>query len=180
MSKLRFPLTVCGLIENEEAEALFALAAGKRVIEFGAYHGYSALCMAQSAELVVTVDSHAKEPPYGAKWKADAHRDNVGTMWENILRHDMMHKIVPVLGPGHWAAQKVLRPGEFEFGFVDAMHTYEAVVLDIAAMETLLKPGSKIAFHDYNERFPGVVKAVEGWRAGRPIEVIKSLAVVTL
>lgn len=49
---------------------------------------------------------------------------------------------------------------QFDLVFIDAAHDYENVRADIAAWLPLVRPGGIIAGHDYQHRFPGVMRAV--------------------
>lgn len=49
----------------------------------------------------------------------------------------------------------------FDFVFIDGDHRYEAVAADIAAWRTKVRRGGMLCGHDYCERWPGVVRAVE-------------------
>lgn len=50
--------------------------------------------------------------------------------------------------------------GKFDVVFIDGLHTYEAVKEDIYAWLPLVRKGGVLAGHDYNTRFPGVIRAV--------------------
>jgi hypothetical protein len=53
------------------------------------------------------------------------------------------------------------RPREFfDVVFVDALHDYESVKQDIALWWPLVREGGYLAGHDYNHRWPGVMRAV--------------------
>ena len=47
-----------------------------------------------------------------------------------------------------------------DFVFIDAEHTYEAVLDDIAAWQPKVKPGGLLAGHDFSRKYPGVMRAV--------------------
>lgn len=54
------------------------------------------------------------------------------------------------------------RDGSLDFVFIDADHSYDAVIADIAAWQPKVKAGGWLGGHDYHPRtFPGVVKAVD-------------------
>ena len=48
-----------------------------------------------------------------------------------------------------------------DFVFIDAQHTYDCVKADILAWRPKLKPGGWLTGHDYQPKFPGVIKAVD-------------------
>tara|TARA_R110002073_G_scaffold8068_1_gene45100 strand:- start:2751 stop:3320 length:570 start_codon:yes stop_codon:yes gene_type:complete len=54
--------------------------------------------------------------------------------------------------------------------YVDAAHTYEAVLPQLIAWRPKVRPGGVIAGHDYSSDWPGVVAAVEEV-FGRPQEI---------
>lgn len=49
----------------------------------------------------------------------------------------------------------------FDFVYIDAVHSYEAVKQDIAAWLPKIKSGGVLAGHDYDVVFPGVIQAVD-------------------
>lgn len=61
-------------------------------------------------------------------------------------------------------AARMFDDGSLYFCFIDGSHHYDDVKADIAAWLPKMKPGAVIAGHDYNDDFPGVVRAVaERW-----------------
>ena len=48
-----------------------------------------------------------------------------------------------------------------DFVFIDADHSYTSVRKDIEAWRSKVKPGGWLGGHDYNHKFPGVVRAVD-------------------
>ena len=51
--------------------------------------------------------------------------------------------------------------GCLDLVFIDADHRYDAVCADILSYFPLLRPGGIMAGHDYSEKFPGVIQAVD-------------------
>jgi predicted O-methyltransferase YrrM len=51
--------------------------------------------------------------------------------------------------------------GTLDFVFIDADHSYAAVRKDIAAWRSKVRPGGWFGGHDYNRKFPGVIRAVD-------------------
>lgn len=68
-------------------------------------------------------------------------------------------------------AHKMLPDGHFDFVFIDAGHSYEAVRKDIANYRSKVKPGGWFGGHDYHPKFPGVIRAV-GEAFGADVEVL--------
>lgn len=58
-------------------------------------------------------------------------------------------------------AARSFADNSLDFVFIDADHSYDAVMADIAAWQPKVKPGGWLGGHDYHpKKFPGVVKAV--------------------
>lgn len=57
--------------------------------------------------------------------------------------------------------------GSLDFVFIDADHSYDAVRRDIEAWRPKVKPGGWLGGHDYNQKFPGVIRAVD-FAFGKP------------
>lgn len=51
--------------------------------------------------------------------------------------------------------------GHFDFVFIDADHSAEAVTQDITDWQPKVRKGGWLGGHDYNHKFPGVVQAVQ-------------------
>ena len=51
--------------------------------------------------------------------------------------------------------------GTLDFVFIDADHSYESVLRDIAAWRSKVRVKGWFGGHDYNKKFPGVVRAVD-------------------
>jgi hypothetical protein len=73
---------------------------------------------------------------------------------------------IEALGRGtvHWmttlAAADLVDDGWADFVFIDAAHSYSAVKSDIERWQPKVRPGGWLGGHDYNEKFPGVIAAV--------------------
>jgi hypothetical protein len=57
-------------------------------------------------------------------------------------------------------AAAMFRNNRMSFIFIDANHSYEAVLADIKAWKPLVKPGGLLAGHDLCSQWPGVERAV--------------------
>jgi hypothetical protein len=63
---------------------------------------------------------------------------------------------------------RAMRPGTFDFVYVDADHAEAAVYDDLCHAESVIRPTGIIAGHDFGNMFPGVVKAVKRFCKERP------------
>lgn len=61
-----------------------------------------------------------------------------------------------------------------DFCYVDALHTYAAVMADLAAWWPKIRPGARFAGDDYTKGWPGVVQAVSEFFSARNIRVTRS------
>lgn len=154
----KFPEDVEGWLLHSEGRALFDLARGKRVLEIGSYCGKSTICLAQSAEQVVSVDPHdGRGTP-----RRQATFDK---LVENLRRYGVAEKVTALVGTldgdaAGWELSnngflQTLKP-DFDLVFIDGAHDYESVRNDIRQALALLtlKPDGLLAFHDYRDR-PG-------------------------
>jgi predicted O-methyltransferase YrrM len=64
-------------------------------------------------------------------------------------------------------AAKLIPDGSLDFVFIDALHTYEAVLEDLAAWHPKVRRDGIVAGHDY--RWDGVQKAVHEFFEARNI-----------
>jgi len=58
-------------------------------------------------------------------------------------------------------ASEMYKDSTFDFVFIDADHSQEAVADDIACWKSKVRAGGWLGGHDYSPKFPGVVKAVD-------------------
>lgn len=140
----RFPGEVPGWLSEREGLELAKLAAGKRVLEIGSYHGRSTMCMAQVAESLDSIDWHKGDSGSGPGGTLDAFKDT-------IQRYDLREKITLHVECTQEAAPN-LDPESFDLVFIDAAHDEENVRIDINAALRLVKPGGVIALHDWSYR----------------------------
>jgi predicted O-methyltransferase YrrM len=67
------------------------------------------------------------------------------------------------------AAAAEFEDGALDFVFIDADHSYEAVRRDIDAWRSKVRTGGWLGGHDYNAKFPGVIRAVDFVFSGRKV-----------
>lgn len=138
-----YPVDILTAVTADEAAELATLAAGKTVLELGAYHGYSTVVLASVAEQVVSVDWH----------QGDGHAGE-GDTWEifmsNLRRYGVADRVKPVRERFEVALPELLNFGwQFDGAFLDGHHSEESVTRDLDLTVPLVKPGGWIAFHDY-------------------------------
>lgn len=59
------------------------------------------------------------------------------------------------------AASALVADGSLDFVFIDADHSAPAVADDIARWHAKVRPGGWLGGHDYSQKFPGVIQAVD-------------------
>ena len=151
-----------------EREHLAELAKGGVACEVGSWHGGSLLHMARDAKRVHSIDWHR-----GMDEKA-ADGDTLPTLWQNVLGSGLADKVVLHVGRVEDVAP-VLCATIFDLLFIDGTHTYDAVRRDFELLEPTVKPGGKVAFHDYGT-FDGITRFVDEFKH----YLVGSLAVVEL
>jgi predicted O-methyltransferase YrrM len=137
-------------LTKAESIQLDKLAAAKRVLECGSEWGASTICLAQKADLVISVDWQGGDPCTGDR---SLKRRESSLSWiHNLFAAQVMHKVIPILGKFE-DVLPLLAPGSFDMAFLDGDHRYEAVVRDIQLILPLLKPKAILAVHDYGRDY---------------------------
>lgn len=148
-----------GFLHPDELAKLVELAAGKDVIEIGAFCGLSAWGMAITAKHVTSID-HFSAATNGIRHTGeittlDAYKSAV-SRYLNVSHHVATSEEAAAF----MAVENI--HGPFDFIFIDADHSYEGVRDDIQRWWPKLKPGGVMAWHDYRHNdYPGVEKAVD-------------------
>lgn len=163
-----FPEDVDGWLTSWEGRKLSEIAKGKRVLELGSYCGRSTICIAQTAEHVVSIDPHdGRGTPY--------RQNTFDSFKANLQRYGIAN--VEAYQTTDFSDDH----DKFDLVFIDAAHDYESVSKDIVRASSVLNDGGLLAFHDYRSvRDPGVTQAVDELLAngGEMISTTDSLAVV--
>lgn len=159
-------------VSDNEATKLAQLAAGKVVLEVGSWYGRSTIALASTAERVHAVDWHQGDPHAGMG-------DSLLVYAKNLIESGLRDKIIT-----HVARIEDIVPlftrGLFDGCFIDAFHTEKAVLRDFGLVSPLLKSGAWVAFHDYGVPQFGVTQAVDKLAGPSGVEVVDTLAVLTL
>lgn len=159
---------VRGFLHCDEAQALAELAAGKDVLEIGAFTGLSAYLMAFTAHSVWSIDT------FGAATDGQRQTGGLTTLddyLQAVTRYRNVKHFIGTSEDAHRQAHPVgkndesgafIPHGQFDMIFLDANHTYESVKQDIEMWYPRVKTGGVFATHDYGHGdFPGVKSAVD-------------------
>jgi len=162
--------TVRGWLLSSEADELRKLAAGRTVLEVGTFCGLSAITMAMTARKVYCVDHFCGDANTGP---ADTREET----FANFRDAGVADKIVVLCGSQD-DVLPLLQLSKFDLVFYDAEHTYQTTRRGI---ELLLgvSPDAIVAFHDYSQQYPDVVRAVDEFirDSGRLYRIVGTLAV---
>lgn len=159
---------VKGFLHCDELQTLVELAAGKDVLEVGAFQGLSAWGMAITAHSVFSVDTFransAGQQQMGSVQTYDAYLRAV-TRYRNVKHYigtsESAHAHAHPIDKNDESGPFIPH-GQFDMIFIDAMHTYEEVKADIQRWYPRVKAGGIFACHDYGHHdFEGVKRAVD-------------------
>lgn len=160
-----------GLITRDEGERLAHLAslvpAGEAIVEIGAYTGQSSCYLARGAQ-----EGHGAEVHSVDLWDLGGQKHSAKYAQASVLAtfHRQTtaagvavvpHRCSSVDAASGWTGPKV------GMLFVDGMHTYGGVMSDLHAWTPHLAADAWVVWHDYCDRFPGVIRAVDEWAGER-------------
>jgi hypothetical protein len=153
----RFPDDAAGWLTEAEGAELARQAAGKVVLEVGAYCGRSTICLAQSARTVGTVDTF--------DGRGTAQAGSTRELFDrNLARYGVADRVKVYVGTS--AAVLPNLPPIYDLVFVDGSHDRASVAEDARLAAALLRPGGVLAFHDYGGGDVGVTEAVDEFVSG--------------
>jgi glycosyltransferase involved in cell wall biosynthesis len=159
--------SIAGWLEDEEADLLLAAAVRAvsapvqgRIVEIGSFCGKATVVLAS----VVRALSPSKKV-----YAVDSHDGRVGTADKIAQMPPSLDTLRANLQAAGLEAQVEIiqsRPHEVDWGdpiaflFVDGLHDYVSVAGDFRHFEPWLMPEGCVAFHDYADYFPGVMRIV--------------------
>lgn len=117
--------------------ALHQLIRPARTLEIGVWHGGTLWHWLQAAQTVVGVDDLMEHRQDWQQWAEDADAD-LALIHGRSDNPDVIEQA--------WAH------GPYQFLFIDADHTYQAVKADYDVYREMVEPGGVIAFHDIKPR----------------------------
>jgi len=143
-----------GFLHPSEMDKLAELAANRDVLEIGSFKGLSAFCMAITAKSLMCCDTFSANSAGQEQMESVQTLDDFRTATARFLNVEYR------LYSSETAA--VCLTDDYDMIFLDAMHTYEDVVADIARWWPRVRPCGVIVFHDYgHDHFQGVKRAVD-------------------
>ena len=98
--------------------------------------------------------------PYLAEFFTE-YENQHNCIYKSVLNKFAPYKQVQVIRAMSPQAASRFENGSLGLVFIDADHSYGAVVADILAWLPKVKPGGFLAGHDYQKSYPGVIKAVD-------------------
>ena len=161
--------TIYGWMHEDERMALRRWAFGCKVLELGCYEGLSTMQLAMTATHVTTIDTFdGRATPRVQSTEENFHL--------NMRACGNTDKVFAIKGETSHVMPK-LEEKSFDFIFIDADHSYEAVKADIANARRLLKDGGAMALHDCNDKHGGIWQAVSEMEGMHLVEQTNSIGV---
>lgn len=140
----------------------------KVMVELGCYVGDSTEIFAKHFDIVHAVDPwvNGYDDNDAASFqhimaKIEAQFDEMAAKYKSIVKYKMTSE----------EALDAFKDQSVDLVYVDALHTYRGARDDIARYLPKIRPGGWLCGHDYQQRFAGVIKAVD--EAGGPDKVFK-------
>lgn len=152
-----------GWLSDAEAAELERLAAGKVVLELGAWKGRSTVALARSADKVVSVDAHVPWQNLGEAWTEDSLPDYLAAVRQ-------LPNVAIVIAD--FAVAAIFERSAFGLVFVDGLHDWDSVIRDFAIAKQFACP---IALHDWGNY--EVKPAIEWLGPYKPQRVVDTVAV---
>lgn len=115
------------------------------IVEVGAWQGTSALFLADEIRRLSKRSRFYVVDDFSATKEPDIHRNN---LLNNISRCNLQ-EFIEVIGKPSVEAATMFEERCFDFVYIDATHTYDAVRSDVASWISKVKRGGIFAGHDY-------------------------------
>ena len=128
-----------------------------RMVEIGSFIGESTIIFAEHFNQVIAIDPF--QPDYHKEDPTS--KFNFDEVYDEYMRRTSPFPNIKTLRLTSDSALDVLKDELFDFIYIDGIHTYEQVKIDIDNYLPLLKQGGIIGGHDYGPHWPGVNKAVD-------------------
>ncbi len=148
-----------GWMSERMCKWLYEMAATMQtIVEIGSWKGRSTHALCSGCRGTVTVIDHfLGSPGDGLVLTDDERRED--RVYNAFLKNMEEFKNLVINRTDSITAAAQYEDRSFDMVFIDAEHIYESVKKDLAAW--LPKAKKLICGHDYFDRFPGVVRAVD-------------------
>ncbi len=163
-------LKVTGFFDLEEAMAVQALVKalpeGAQVAELGTFQGRSSVAIAGvlppggTLHCVDHFEGALLQPGQAKPPVPEIVKTNLAALKAHLERFGVAGRIKVYVGRTVDAAAR-FADASLHLLFVDAGHDYASVRADLAAWYPKLAPGGFLVCDDYEEKWPGVVRAVD-------------------
>lgn len=154
----------------EEIDCLKKYSNKKRVLEIGAYKGFSATIMAPLAISVVSIDT------FEGTNLAEVHRGK--STYDDFIENTKDFKnILPIIGNSHSQGMVGLSPKTIDFLFIDGDHTYEGCLSDLRNYVPKLLQNGVVGIHDFGSRYTTVIAACMNYFMRYPDEIHRTIAI---
>lgn len=159
-----------GWFSEEDAECYRRIAEivpnEARIAEIGVWQGKSMAALAtflkgrgKRAELIA-VDTFQGTPGLPSEQILQAEGIDARAVFEANMRNIGVNGKLTIFDSDSRAVAAVHPNESLDAVFIDGAHDYTSVKQDIAAWTRTVKPGGIIAGHDYDDQYPGLVRAV--------------------
>ena len=139
-----------------------------RMIEIVSFIGESTIIFAEHFKEVIAIDPF--QPDYHKEDPTS--KFNFDEVYDEYIRRTSPFPNIKTLRLTSDSAIDVLKDELFDFIYIDGIHTYEQVKIDIENYQPLVKSGGVIGGHDYGPHWPTVNKAVDE-KFGKPDKMYK-------
>lgn len=152
-------------------EMIAALPMGNRIVEVGVHKAYFSCQMLDLPNLghLHLVDPWVSQPGYNDPLTNTNHEENLAEAKQVLSGHIpggrvTFHRMDSVMAALWFHAHEIHLDG----AFIDADHSYEAVLNDLRVWGKLIKPGGSLMGHDFCDLNPMAIQY--GWGVQKAVE----------
>jgi hypothetical protein len=178
-----------GWLTDDEADVLIGLTAdavrarpAARIVEVGSYQGRGTVVLASTAQaLDPGARVYAIDPHDGRLGALDSGLITVAPSAESLARTLARYRLETTVVPIRSSTADLAWDEPVDLLVVDGLHDYASVERDFDCFAPHVRPGARVAFHDYAPYFPGVRGFVDDLVSSasyRLLEIAGTLAVV--
>ena len=152
-----------GILVPGQELALLVLASSLKerstIVEIGSFKGKSTACLALGSPKTATVyaidtfKGHQKDFSEGVQFTGGSFYKDFE---KNLKEIGVFCKTIPLTGFSAQIGKNWNKP--IDLLFIDGSHIYEDVKKDYELFYPWVRPGGIVAFHDVDQKFPGVYK----------------------